>query len=225
MSKPSRQGPIIFPHIPKCGGSSVLKILENTGKSLFLDYDAPPSHREWTMLGCERRNREFARLDFSVFDFIYGHFPLERYRRGNKGRQIILLLRHPIERMISQYYFWKDMVPDNDYSFLAIEPEIADLKAEKMDLPAFCDIFGMKDFYTRYTQLPDTSGFLLVGFTDLLPEFFQKLSQYTGYVHEEFPAERQNSSRIDLSAAVRKELESRLAKEIEWYEAQRRLWT
>jgi hypothetical protein len=93
-----------------------------------------------------------------------------------------------------------------------------------MDLPTFCKVFCIEHFSHRYTGLPDTSNFMLVGFTDRLDDFFHKISVFTGRSPEVMPYERKNEQRNDVSQAIRRKIEELLAEEVAWYEKQRAHW-
>lgn len=106
------QSTIIFPHIPKCAGSSLLQQFDAAGIKLFLDYDKPPSQtNKFLQTECERRNRECQLLDFGGFDLVFGHFPLGRYTRS--GYRYVTLLRDPLERAISHFNYWKNLPASN----------------------------------------------------------------------------------------------------------------
>lgn len=92
----------IFPHVPKTGGSNIKKLLCESSLKVFLDYEFPPRIEPYHAKNCLRRNREFSLIDFSPFDIVFGHFPIERYRSGRY--EYIALLRHPVDRAISQFF-------------------------------------------------------------------------------------------------------------------------
>jgi len=95
---------IIFPHVPKVGGTSILKQLRESGLKVFVDYDAPPTVHPWHQRQCERRNAEARLLDFSAFDVVFGHFPVERYD-GDRGYTYVALTRDPFKRVVSDLNF------------------------------------------------------------------------------------------------------------------------
>ncbi|MEM9776078.1 MAG: hypothetical protein AAF902_15985, partial [Chloroflexota bacterium] len=50
---------IIFPHIPKCGGTSLKKQFDKSNLKVFYDYEFPPNNRlKYFQKLCDRRNWE-----------------------------------------------------------------------------------------------------------------------------------------------------------------------
>jgi hypothetical protein len=70
-SRPQQSGKVymedctIFPHIPKCGVTTLLEQFRNAHIRIYLDYDWPPQSTKYFQEACERRNRECTFLDFS----------------------------------------------------------------------------------------------------------------------------------------------------------------
>ena len=60
----SKKMTIIFPHIPKCGGTSIETQLKNLPINVFLDYVAPPTHGGHGKRKSDERNGEFSDKDF-----------------------------------------------------------------------------------------------------------------------------------------------------------------
>ena len=92
--------PLYSIHIPKCGGTSFRKALEGWfGERFFIHYfqaaDAPPERIEVRPGSCVHghfnRKKGFGLLDY---------YP--------DARQVITVLRDPLETAVSNYFFWKD---------------------------------------------------------------------------------------------------------------------
>jgi Sulfotransferase family len=101
---------IISVHFPKSGGSSFGQtLLAAYGKdAVYLDYADDPvdpcSQYSMDPEGCRRKAQEVGFV--SSIKVIHGHFHLSKYE-FLKGCKIITFLRHPVDNLISIYYFWK----------------------------------------------------------------------------------------------------------------------
>jgi hypothetical protein len=97
--------PVFFLHIPKVAGTSVRHHLEGC---LY-----PHERRRVTDVNSEVRAAAHERLPVGV-KFVSGHLPLW-YREAFKQRaRTLIILRHPVERALSTYRFWKGLPPPTD---------------------------------------------------------------------------------------------------------------
>jgi hypothetical protein len=104
----------IIVHTHKCGGTSLKHALvaafgpaqvredythgmQNPGSLLNLDPE-----RYWRQVSCE-----------PVRGIAIGHFPITAYAHVGDALRIALL-RHPVDRMISHYFFWRGQTPPNE---------------------------------------------------------------------------------------------------------------
>lgn len=98
---------IIFPHVPKTGGTSMRRSLERAlGDRLLLDYDTPPGRPTvplWRRAGkavtAGARRRALARR----YDVIFGHFSADLYRLT--GAPTAMFFREPCARLLSDYHY------------------------------------------------------------------------------------------------------------------------
>lgn len=167
---------IIFPHIPKCGGTSLKAQIENSELETYFDYDRPPRDIAGHDPACDRRNREAALLDFGAFDLVFGHFPVHRYEREHY--RYITLLRDPLERAASHYFYWKNVLPTSNTAAIASSPVIRDIKDGKLGFVEFVRTLKMDRFYQMYLGDKRPEAFLLVGFVDQYEAFLMRLNAH-----------------------------------------------
>ena len=126
----------IFPHFAKCGGSSLRNQLENSNLNVYFDYEFPmhPSNK-WMIEAAKRRNTETTLLNFENFDLVFGHFPISRYQRPEY--RYIALMRHPIKRAVSHFFYWKDVLPETNLNAIGKNPIIKEIKNGDVDFITF----------------------------------------------------------------------------------------
>ena len=109
---------IISVHLPKAGGSSLKHQLEVLfGSRLLLDYGAPP-------LACDAEIRVDA-LPPGI-DVVHGHFHAARYNAIPDAFRFTFL-RHPVQNLISIYFFWLQYPPSGVFwheKFLREKPSL-----------------------------------------------------------------------------------------------------
>jgi hypothetical protein len=91
---------LIFLHLPKCGGTTLNRIIEWEYPPLQI-FSIDPSFFRWSHRKVSRWSRE--RLGrMKVFK---GHMPFGLHERLPQPATYITYLREPVERVISEYYF------------------------------------------------------------------------------------------------------------------------
>jgi hypothetical protein len=113
----SIQDPIFFLHVPKCGGSSVTRALEEsiglrkwiTGKYHYLK--AAPSRKAADDMGLGLMDYRNHILSYHMNDetmmYIGGHFGFSRrlYERHSDRWKYVTILRNPMKKWFSQYFY------------------------------------------------------------------------------------------------------------------------
>ena len=85
---------IVHMHIPKTAGTAFRIAFEKAAGGALRRF---PHHEE----------RKYKGIDASQFDFFSGHFGLKTAKQLNG--EILTVLRNPIERFTSVYYFWRQL--------------------------------------------------------------------------------------------------------------------
>lgn len=212
---------LFFPHIPKCAGTTVQRFLRASGLNIFYDYDAAPSPFPYFANQCEERNRAFRQLDFSPFDIVYGHYPLDRYTTAGDR---ILLLRDPVERAISAFFFLKYSIPAENAVALARNPAIRKIKDGEMNILQFSQFFKSAFPTDPYICGRDPADFAAVFFTENMAPLFDFLSERFGLSLDVPSAENVNTQKDPVAPETRQELEAILSADIEEYLRFRNYW-
>jgi hypothetical protein len=109
---------LIFVHLPKAGGSSLSVAIEEhfSPARVLRDYDDRPNDPTSPMnldpLGFLERVRNRNEAVLSGKAAIFGHFWIKKYDNVAADRRAIIL-REPISRAISHYFFWKSAAFDH----------------------------------------------------------------------------------------------------------------
>jgi hypothetical protein len=96
----------IFNHIPKTGGTSMYRIIE-----LLAGSGSVSPH---TSLN-EDVTYEVSAKDYEQYRVIFGHISATWNDALGPGRRWMTILRDPIDRVLSQYYFWRNSVPPSPH--------------------------------------------------------------------------------------------------------------
>lgn len=101
----------VFLHIPKCGGTSLHKLLSG---QFHASHICPVRHNCLDQL----KPRDLAR--YRLFS---GHYTYETVQRFvPEPRSVVTLLRHPVDRLLSSYYFGRS----HSWSFIEQHPHFSD---------------------------------------------------------------------------------------------------
>jgi hypothetical protein len=213
---------VIFPHIPKCAGTSLKAAFENSKLNVFFDYDHPPSVRIYYRNSCERRNREFQNLDFSAFDLVYGHFPMKRYSRDTYCK--VCLLRHPLDRAISHYNYFKYNVPWENTIAFAKEPSLKEIKEDRLSFFDFLAKDKLNHFYALYLER-ELYGYDLVGFVDEMETFLPLLCDLLGIRLNNLPFERRTRSKDTVPQDELERARDFLCEDTAFYDAMKQIYS
>lgn len=177
----------------------------------MLDYDA------WSGPAAIEKNKACEGKDFSSYDIIYGHFPIDRYE--GPDYRYVALVRDPVERAISNYIFHRDMSRSNPsgkdfYTRIGKWIDQGDLSfIEYLNIAP-----GMKVVYERFMGYWSRRRFTLIGTTERYREFLDGLSVLTGVKFENNIRERKRKDDIELASAERTRARNLLRPEYKWYD-------
>lgn len=110
MNQPCHDTAVIFLHLPKCGGTTLNRIIEWEYPPTRI-FSIDPSFFRWSHRKvCKWPAKRLARM--RVFK---GHMPFGLHERLPQPATYITFLREPVERVISEYYFAKHYVLHPQY--------------------------------------------------------------------------------------------------------------
>ena len=93
---------LIFLHLPKCGGTTLNRLIE-WEYPLDRVFSVDPSFFRWS----HRRVSRWPRTRLDRMQVFKGHMPFGLHERLSRPATYITFLREPVERVISEYYFAK----------------------------------------------------------------------------------------------------------------------
>jgi hypothetical protein len=214
--------PLISVHFPKASGSSFRVALETAlGQSAVLgSYDCDPLDlanpmwidREWFL-----RHRP---RDLKSFVAVHGHLPVIKYELLPSAYRIVML-REPVENLISIYYYWKTLF-DTGFTAHAVFEFV---KKERLSLLETAEIPAMRRLMSHtYFGGYDMKRFDIIGTHNDRTAFIQAVSNLIGVplsadvrTNVTPPSEERDNTLTD--GAVMAKLRDLLQDDIRFYEA------
>ncbi len=140
---------IIFPHIPKCAGSSLRDQLKEQ-PNFYTDYY---NHPTWCYApdideGKLQQKNLKKTLNSHHSWIVYGHFAANAYYDMPYDYQF-MLLRDPLERAISHFHYIRQLLPDNEMTRRR-HLEVGPIKDNKMQLDEFIQLNHIRFIYSKY---------------------------------------------------------------------------
>jgi len=169
---------LISVHMPKAAGTSCLHLFEEFyGEKLLKDYDDKILHKP---IHIKRKDALLSLLKnrlntsmYSKIDCIHGHFMPIKYRFISPQRAFFLTwLRHPVQRLISHYYYWM-----RETSFSEGETLRRKIVHEEWSLERFCLSEELRDIYSRFLWGFPLRKFNFIGITEFFDEDMRSFSE------------------------------------------------
>lgn len=174
---------VIFLHVPKTGGSTLGRLIRGQfDKSVMYRIDSPPYEEKISSL------RELPVSDKQHIELLLGHMPFGLHSALPQPSTYITMLRNPIDRVLSFYYF---VLEDKKHPLHAIvsSPKVGleallesniTVEAENGQTRILCGMEGVEWHGQRNTLCPSqaltaakqnlTSSFDMVGLTERFDE-------------------------------------------------------
>lgn len=176
---------IVSLHLPKTAGTSFSATLENHyGTRLLKDYTdfpintPPPRRNRFAVQSC----LEIENKDFSSADCIHGHFLPIKYllMRDKNNATFITWIRNPVDRALSNYYFWrKTYKPENS------PPLHRRVIEENWSLERFCLGPELRNLYAQFLYGFPLEYFSFIGLTEFYDEDLLYFSENFLQIHAE----------------------------------------
>jgi hypothetical protein len=130
-------------HIPKTAGTTLAYIFDyGSGRRIMYDYKADYSNALMDDLEWWRLHKPFIERQF---DFIHGHFFYRKYADLFPDAEYLVCLRHPVERIISQFNHVVNEANPDDWQYRAIVDN-------DLDLVDYATFDGVPDAQARHVE-------------------------------------------------------------------------
>jgi len=130
-------------HIPKTAGTTLAYIFDyGSGRRIMYDYKADYSNAVMDDLDFWQLHKPFIERQF---DFIHGHFFYRKYADLFPDADFLVCLRHPVERIISQYNHVLNEASPTDWQYRAIVDN-------GLDLVDYATFEGVPDAQARHVE-------------------------------------------------------------------------
>jgi hypothetical protein len=157
---------LVSVHFPKTAGTSFgLALRRSHGEGLLEDYgmlalNTPRVRREWQAI----RSGLCARFHCGVPRAIHGHFLPIKYRFALRSHptRYVTWLRHPVERLLSHYYFWLRTAA----AATPAQPLRYRVVREQWSLERFCFAPQVRNLYSQFLWGFPPSRFDFIGITE-----------------------------------------------------------
>lgn len=200
-------------HVPKTGGTAFGEVLEtvygagriHTVYPRASDALLAPSHEQEEMWLAD--SLELCRRRNDAPRVVHGHFQLTVYADRFPNARKIAWLRHPVDRLISAYYWWRmrDLVPVSN----PVRRAVRDGRLELLD---FVQAPAMRDQVTmRFLGDPAGRGLAFIGILERFDEDLERLRALLDWPPLAARRSNVNESREYLARSVNDDVRSEIA--------------
>lgn len=186
---------IISVHLPKTAGTSFKKALKDYfGEGCMDDYSDNIYSLDFAehISKAVHDSREILDKDFSNLKCIHGHFLPLKYKALSEKMDLkfITWMRDPVERLLSQYYYWKNSVPGQ------FDTHHRKFLEEDWSVEKLCLHPKYKNMYSHYLYAFPVEKFEFIGITEFYEQDLQWLAQR--YLDDYLPHYTENMTARDI---------------------------
>ena len=211
--------PVVFIHVPKCGGSSVRRLLQSTfNESVILHYRDEPNKLNPPPISLQQAEYTINKFGCCV---IYGHFNSKRgfgiQDNVPWAQQFITILRDPFEQYVSAFKYSKRNKP-KEITLEAFEIYLSTVELNYLN--HFPQVVTFENFKSIISD-----GFCYIGFDfNLERSMNEVLSLFSINLKPEIPRVNVSPSATFSFEKFRKEFEERHKLEVNTYRYALEVW-
>ncbi len=200
---------VLSVHIPKCAGTSFRRVLENIyGPRLWINNGIVFSRDQ---------GAEGGRIPQGTAA-IHGHYLADAFDDVLPDRVLITWVRHPVERVSSNYYYHLANPEIGAYDDCCHQ-----LHARKLSLTAYAELDWMRNLATRYLAAKPLTAFAAVGVAEHFGDSLRMMGGRLGWPSVSLPPREnvnpsRHSERYEISAAERAYIAGINDRDLAWYE-------
>lgn len=214
--------PLISVHFPKASGSSFRVALEAAfGQPAVLgSYDCDPLDPANPMWIDRERFLRHRPRDLKSFAAVHGHLPIVKYELLPSAYRVVLL-REPVDNLISIYYYWKHLISNGHRAHALFEF----VKDQRLSLLEVAEMPSMRRLMSSsYFGGYDMGRFDVIGIHDNRTAFVEAVSKLIGvplsaHIRENVTPPSEERDNILADAKVMAKLRDLLQDDIRFYEA------
>src|ERR1700722_7843018 len=214
--------PLISVHFPKASGSSFRLALEAAfgHPAVLRSYDCDPldpANPMWIYPHWFSRHRP---RDVKPFAVVHGHLPIVKYELLPSAYRVVML-REPVENLISIYYFWKHLISIGYRAHALFEF----VKDQRLSLLEVAEMPSMRRLMSSsYFGGYDMARFDVIGTHDNRTAFVEAVSKLIGvplsaHIRENVTPTSEERDNVLADAKVNARLRLLLQDDIRFYEA------
>ena len=167
---------LISIHIPKCAGTSFRHVLQHIyGDRLWLNYG-----------GIFSRDQSHPGFVPAGIECVHGHFFADALDGLVADPKYITWMRHPVERVVSNYFHFLRSPDDRDACCRA-------LREKHLTLREFAELDWMRNEATRYLATKSLADFAFIGVAERFADSLQVFARLIGW-EQPLPAPWENTN-------------------------------
>ncbi len=192
---------LIFIHLPKTGGSSILQTLI----SIYGEEGVRHFERD-ECLDLNKEGRRIIDVLNPQVKVIHGHFFFDEVNdiAARDGSKLITFMRNPNDRVVSNFYWWKRTLDEN--------PDHPAKDRMEESLKVYAARPETRNKMARFLRGADIDQFFFIGFLERFNSDLNALSRSLGWpetpvFHEKNLSKTKGASKENMSWRIRKMIE------------------